>query len=99
VLAEQEDSSDGLPKRPLGKTGVKVRILCLGGWHIGAIEEKDAIALMHEAIDEGLTFFDNAWDYHDGGSEEVMPKDEVQKLLAQTQPEGSDGRHELFKST
>lgn len=74
VLAEQEDSSDGVPKRPLGKTGVKVPILCLGGWHIGAIDEKDAIALMHEAIDEGLTFFDNAWDYHDGGSEEVMGK-------------------------
>jgi uncharacterized protein len=74
VLAEQEDSSDGLPKRPLGKTGVKVPILCLGGWHIGAIDEKDAIALMHEAIDEGLTFFDNAWDYHDGGSEKVMGK-------------------------
>ena len=29
---------------------------------------------MHEAIDEGMTFFDNAWDYHDGGSEEVMGK-------------------------
>lgn len=74
VLAAQEDSSDGLPKRPLGKTGEKVSILCLGGWHLGAIEEKDAIALMHEAIGDGLTFFDNAWDYHDGGSEEVMGK-------------------------
>lgn len=74
VLAAQEDSSDGLPRRPLGKTGEKVSILCLGGWHLGAIDEKDAIALMHEAIDEGLTFFDNAWDYHDGGSEEVMGK-------------------------
>ena len=74
VLAAQENSSDGLPKRPLGKTGEKVSIVCLGGWHIGAIEEKDAIAIMHEAIDQGLTFFDNAWDYHDGGSEEVMGK-------------------------
>ena len=74
VLASQEDSSDGLPKRPLGKTGEKVSILCLGGWHIGAIEEQLAIRIMHEAIDDGLTFFDNAWDYHDGGSEEVMGK-------------------------
>src|SRR5215469_1035777 len=74
VLAAQENSSDGLPKRPLGKTGEKVSIICLGGWHVGAIEEKDAIAIMHEAIDQGLTFFDNAWDYHDGGSEEVMGK-------------------------
>ena len=74
VLAAQEESSEGLPKRPLGKTGEKVSILCLGGWHLGAIPEKDAIGLMHEAIDQGLTFFDNAWDYHDGGSEEVMGK-------------------------
>jgi uncharacterized protein len=74
VLANQEDSTDGLPKRPLGKTGEKVSIICLGGWHIGAIDEALAIALMHEAIDEGVTFFDNAWDYHDGGSEEVMGK-------------------------
>jgi predicted aldo/keto reductase-like oxidoreductase len=65
----------GLPMRPLGKTGEKVSILCLGGWHIGSIkDEKEAIAVMHAAIDAGLTFFDNAWDYHDGGSEEVMGK-------------------------
>ncbi|HWA97541.1 MAG TPA: aldo/keto reductase [Pirellulales bacterium] len=72
VLAGQEDSPDGLPKRELGKTGQKVSIIALGGWHIGAIEPKLAVSLMHEAIDNGLTFFDNAWDYHDGGSERVM---------------------------
>jgi aryl-alcohol dehydrogenase-like predicted oxidoreductase len=74
VLAEQQDSGAGIPKRPLGKTGEMVSILCLGGWHIGSIEEKLAISIMHEAIDEGITFFDNAWDYHDGGSEIVMGK-------------------------
>jgi len=77
-LAAQEDSPDGLPKRPLGKTGEKVSLLCLGGWHIGkaGMDDGDAAAvkLMHEAIDNGLTFFDNAWDYHDGYSEEVMGK-------------------------
>ena len=46
----------------------------LGGYHIGLPEEKDAIRIMHEAIDEGMTFFDNAWDYHNGRSEEVMGK-------------------------
>ena len=52
-----------------------VSILCLGGWHIGSVkDEKEAIKIMHAAIDEGMTFFDNAWDYHDGGSEEVMGK-------------------------
>jgi len=66
-------SHKGLPTRPLGKTGVKVSTLCLGGWHIGDVKDKDeAIKIMHSAIDEGITFFDNAWDYHDGGSEEIM---------------------------
>src|SRR5437763_1077199 len=65
----------GLPTRPLGKTGVNVSIICLGGWHIGSVKnQKEAIKIMHRALDEGLTFFDNAWDYHDGGSEEIMGK-------------------------
>jgi len=63
----------GLPTRPLGKTGEKVSILSLGGWHIGDVKDKsEAIRIMHAAIDEGLTFFDNAWDYHDGAAEEIM---------------------------
>src|SRR5262249_39546596 len=70
-----EAASTGLPTRPLGKTGVRVSIICLGGWHIGAAKNKDeAINIMHRALEEGLTFFDNAWDYHDGGSEEIMGK-------------------------
>jgi len=52
-----------------------VSILCLGGWHIGAVtDEKEAIRIMHVAIDQGLTFFDNAWDYHNGHSEDLMGK-------------------------
>jgi aryl-alcohol dehydrogenase-like predicted oxidoreductase len=70
-----EDGGKGLPRRPLGKTGEKVSILCLGGWHIGSVKDpKEAIKIMHTALDEGMTFFDNAWDYHMGGSEEVMGK-------------------------
>src|SRR5262245_4848119 len=70
---DDQQPSAGLPTRPLGKTGQRVSILCLGGWHIGAVKEKEeAIKIMHTALDEGLTFFDNCWDYHDGGSEEVM---------------------------
>ena len=66
-----------MPTRPLGKTGVDVSVLCLGGWHIGYAASQDeaaAIKVMHAAIDEGITFFDNSWDYHDGGSELVMGK-------------------------
>jgi predicted aldo/keto reductase-like oxidoreductase len=75
AAAAAEQSGTGLPRRPLGKTGEKVSIICLGGWHIGAVKNPaEAVKIMHAAIDEGLTFFDNAWDYHDGGSEEVMGK-------------------------
>ena len=63
----------GVPVRPLGRTGQKVSMLALGGWHIGAVKDKaEAIRIMHRAVDEGLTFFDNSWDYHDGKSEEWM---------------------------
>jgi uncharacterized protein len=68
-----EGASEGLPTRELGKTGVRVSIIALGGWHIGAVKgPAEAIKVMHAAADNGLTFFDNAWDYHDGGSEEIM---------------------------
>lgn len=73
--AGDDASASGVPARPLGKTGVRVPMICLGGWHIGAVKDQnEAVKIMHAAIDEGLTFFDNAWDYHDGGSEEVMGK-------------------------
>jgi uncharacterized protein len=76
VLESQSAASaTGLPTRALGRTGDRVSILCLGGWHIGSIDDaNEAIRIMHAAIDEGLTFFDNAWDYHNGGSEGVMGK-------------------------
>ncbi len=73
ALAQRQPSPGGLPLRPLGRTGEEVSILCLGGWHIGAVgDATEAIRIMHAAIEQGLTFFDNAWDYHDGGSEEIM---------------------------
>lgn len=74
VLANQEDSATGIPTRPLGKTGERVSIVGLGGYHIGLPEQPLAISLMHEAIDHGMTFFDNSWDYNNGRSEEVMGK-------------------------
>ena len=74
VLASQAPAgAAGLPTRVLGRTGQRVSILCLGGWHIGSIKDPDeAIRIMHAAVDQGMTFFDNCWDYHNGGSEEVM---------------------------
>jgi predicted aldo/keto reductase-like oxidoreductase len=63
-----------IPTRLLGKTGQQVSILCLGGWHIGQLDEPEAVKLMQAAVDAGITFFDNAWDYHEGKSEELMGK-------------------------
>jgi aryl-alcohol dehydrogenase-like predicted oxidoreductase len=74
ALALQNDSDAGIPTRPLGRSGERIPIVGLGGYHIGNPEENEAIRIMHEAIDEGMTFFDNSWDYHDGGSEQVMGK-------------------------
>lgn len=72
-LSGQASAGSGLPTRVLGRTGVPVSVLCLGGWHIGAVKEKsEAIRIMHAALDEGMSFFDNAWDYHNGRSEEWM---------------------------
>src|SRR6266700_2907270 len=68
-------SLSNLPTRPLGKTGIQVSLICVGGWHIRSVKDDgEAIKIMHTALDEGLTFFDNAWDYHDGASEEIMGK-------------------------
>jgi aryl-alcohol dehydrogenase-like predicted oxidoreductase len=62
-----------IPLRPLGATGVMVSALGLGGHAIGKIGNKrDAIRVVHAAVDAGVTFMDNAWEYHHGRSEEIM---------------------------
>ena len=65
-----------LPTRPLANTGEKVSLLCLGGGHIGSDQQDpDAMVdVMRYAIDQGVTFLDNAWEYHDGRSEDRMGK-------------------------
>jgi aryl-alcohol dehydrogenase-like predicted oxidoreductase len=68
-------SSGEIPRRPFGKTGIEVSVLCLGGAHLGrAGSEAEAIRIVHEAVDAGMTFMDNAWEYHNGLAEEVMGK-------------------------
>jgi predicted aldo/keto reductase-like oxidoreductase len=75
TASAQDKPGQGLPTRALGRTGANVSILCLGGWHIGDVKDQnEAVRIMHAAVDEGINFFDNCWDYHDGGSEEVMGK-------------------------
>ena len=71
----QKESFNGIPTRPLGKTGERVSIIALGGWDVAAKKtDKEVISMMQEAVDEGITFFDNSWDYHEGHSETLMGK-------------------------
>ena len=65
-----------MPYRILGQTGEKVSLVGIGGYHIGSpkISEADSIKLMRKAIDNGINFFDNCWDYNNGRSEILMGK-------------------------
>ena len=67
-------STTEIPRRALGRTGETVSALGMGGYHLGLGSERDATSLVHRAIDAGITFMDNAWEYHDGVSEERMGK-------------------------
>lgn len=68
-------SATGVPTRPLGKTGVRVSVLGVGGAHAGRTkEEAEGIRLIQTALSEGITFMDNAWEYNNGRSELVMGK-------------------------
>jgi predicted aldo/keto reductase-like oxidoreductase len=67
--------SDEVPRRPLGQTGVEVSALALGGYNLGLIKtQREAVKIVRQAFDAGITFMDNAWEYHDGLSEEIMGK-------------------------
>jgi predicted aldo/keto reductase-like oxidoreductase len=72
----QSASSGEMPYRVLGKTGEKVSCIGLGGFHLGqsALEEPDAIKLIHSAFDRGINFSDNSWDYNEGESERRVGK-------------------------
>jgi aryl-alcohol dehydrogenase-like predicted oxidoreductase len=67
--------SGEVPKKPLGKTGVQVSAMGLGGYHLGSAEtDQAANEIVAKALDYGVNFFDNAWEYHDGLSEERLGK-------------------------
>jgi predicted aldo/keto reductase-like oxidoreductase len=73
----ERTNSGGIPLRPLGRTGEMVSLLCLGGYastNLRVMSEAESLRLIQRAVDEGITFMDNCWDYHDGGAEERMGK-------------------------
>ena len=66
---------NGIPYRTLGNTGENVSCIGLGGYHLGKQDdEKESIHIIRSALDEGINFLDNCWDYNDGASEVRMGK-------------------------
>ena len=67
---------EAFPRRPLGRTGETVSIVGMGGYHLGKpkVSDDEAIRLVRSALDEGLNFLDNSWDYNEGRSETIMGK-------------------------
>lgn len=65
-----------IPTRLLGRTGVRTSVIGLGGWHLGFKYQDDelSIRIIRTAIDNGINFMDNCWDYNEGASELRMGK-------------------------
>ncbi len=64
-----------MPYRTLGRSGEKVSLLGLGGYHIGLQhDEQESLRIVRTAIDNGVNFLDNCWDYNEGASEVRMGK-------------------------
>jgi uncharacterized protein len=89
-------STGSIPLRPFGRADAKISALGFGGHHIGdAPDEKTAIQLVHQAVDGGITFFDNCWEYRRGKTEIWMGaglkgrRDKV-FLMTKTCPHGRD---------
>ena len=93
----KETVSGEMRYRPLGRTGKEVSVIGLGGHHIGRQkEEKESIRIIRAAIDGGITFMDNCWDYHEGASEVRMGKalrdGYREKVLLMTKIDGRTGK-------
>jgi len=72
-IAWAADTKAGVPQRTLGRTGEKVSMVGLGGYHLGSQrDEQESIKIIRAALDEGITFLDNCWDYNNGESEVRM---------------------------
>src|SRR5512138_3837352 len=72
----QHGGTAEVARRALGRTGERVSAIGLGGWHLGLshVDEALALRLVRSAIDRGIDFMDNSWDYNEGASEERMGK-------------------------
>ena len=75
IEAEDQETA-AVPMRTLGRTGERVSAIGLGGYHLGqpTLPEAEAIRIIRAAVDRGINFLDNSWDYNDGASEVRMGK-------------------------
>ena len=65
-----EARANAIPRRPLGKTGLMVSAIGIGGHHLGEVATvEEAIRIVREAVEAGVNFFDNCWEYYNGRSE------------------------------
>ena len=89
-------AAPAVQRRPLGRTGEQVSILGVGGYHLGVPAEQEAIRIVRTALDNGMNFLDNCWDYNNGLSEERMGKalrdGYRQKAFLMTKIDGRDGK-------
>jgi predicted aldo/keto reductase-like oxidoreductase len=75
VMGCAAEAENEIPRRALGRTGEMVSIIGLGGYHMAVPrDEQESIRITRSAIDRGINFMDNCWDYHDGESEVRMGK-------------------------
>ena len=91
------ETKNGVPYRTLGNTGEKVSCVGLGGFHIGMQSDpQESIRIIRTALDEGINFLDNCWDYNGGESEIRMGKalrdGYRQKAFLMTKIDGRTGK-------
>jgi predicted aldo/keto reductase-like oxidoreductase len=68
-------TENGVPYRKLGRSGERVSLIGLGGWHLGIqSDEQESVRIIRTALDSGINFLDNCWDYNNGNSEIRMGK-------------------------
>lgn len=96
-MMQETSTGGGIPLRQFGRSDAKISILGFGGHHLGeAPDVKTAIRIVQEAVDGGITFFDNCWEYRRGKTELWMGaglkgrRDQV-FLMTKTCPHGRDG--------
>ncbi len=76
LIRDVRAAASDMPYRTMGRSGEKISLVGLGGGHIGisSLDEQEAIRIIRTAIDNGINFMDNSWDYHGGESETRMGK-------------------------